>query len=351
MSVEPIKVLIVDDSPITLAVLKRMLMSLNDIEVVGTVLNGQAALEAIPKLNPTVVCTDLHMPIMDGLELTRQIMEKFPRPVLAVSTAVQKEDKDNIFDLLDAGALDVCPKPRGGIGLQTDYKELADELIGKIRTIASIKVSAKNLMPHEEIPRISRSAHLQISSNHLEREIIAIGASTGGPQALKRILTDFPENFPIPIICVLHISTEFLQSLVDWISANCALQVKIAENGQKPEPGTIYFPAADSHLEFDKNKTFASLRKLPYKGYRPSITVTFDSIARTFGENSVGVLLTGMGSDGADGMKAINEQGGLTIGQDEASSVVYGLVKKAEELNVVQELMALDEIRDRLLNL
>ena len=343
-----IKVMLVDDSPIALAILKRILSTAEDIEIVGVLLNGLEALKAIPELNPTVICTDLNMPRMNGYELTKAVMEKHPRPILVVSTAVQKEDQDNVFSLLELGALDICPKPKGGIGLNADYNELANELIDKIRKISTISVKSKIFTEEKDNKIVNRPLAAKKVSRY---QIIGIGASTGGPQALKTILKKLPVNFPLPIICVLHISKEFQTILMDWLSANCQLKVKIAEPGQKPEPGFVYFPNVDSHLEIDKFGRFTNNRKLPYKGYCPSITVTFSSLADYYGNASIGVLLTGMGTDGVDGIKDIFKKQGFTIGQDEKSSTVYGMVKYAQEQAVLNEITPLSDIALKLMNL
>jgi len=337
----PIRVLLVDDSPVALTILQRVLSAAPEIEVVGTARNGREALALIPQLQPAVICTDLHMPVMDGLELTREVMLRYPRPILVVSVSVQKDNAQNIFRLLEAGAIDVCPKPRSG--LASDYEPVTQELIGKIKILAGVVVFRKH----------RQASPAPASPNNVQPRgpvrIVAIGASTGGPQALHTILTALPPDFPVPVLCVQHISEGFLQGLVDWLAAQCRLKVKIAQPGERPLPGTMYFPPERTHLEIDDNGRLTCSLAPPLEGHRPSVTVTFWSIARYYGSAAVGVLLTGMGRDGAEGMQAIAQGAGITIAQDEESCAVFGMPKQAIDLGAVRYVLPVHDIA-RMLN-
>jgi two-component system chemotaxis response regulator CheB len=343
----PIRVLLVDDSPLALTILQRMLAASPEIQVVGTARNGREALALIPQLQPAVICTDLHMPVMDGLELTREVMLRYPRPMLVVSVSVQQDDTTNIFRLLEAGAVDVCPKPRSG--LVTDDAHVTQELIGKIKILSGVVVFRKH-----------RCASLTpVSPGHAQPAVIgpaavrmvAIGASTGGPQALQTILTELPPDFPVPILCVQHISEGFLQGLVDWLASQCRLKVKIAQPGELALPGTIYFPQERTHLQIDDNGRLMSSLAPPLEGHRPSVTLTFQSMARSYGSAAVGILLTGMGRDGAEGMRAIAQVAGITIAQDEESCAVFGMPKQAIDLGAAQYILPLHEIARALTHL
>ena len=343
----PIRVLLVDDSALVLIILRRMLSAAPEIQVVGTARNGREALELIPRLQPAVICTDLHMPVMDGLELTREVMRLYPRPILVVSASVQQESTQHIFRLLEAGAIDVCPKPRSG--LVSDYAQLTLELIDKIKTLADMVVVRqpdKGSLAPASPPLVPPAG-----TGPAAVRMVAIGASTGGPQALHTILAALPADFCAPILCVQHISEGFLQGLVDWLASQCRLQVQIAQSGALPVPGTIYFPPERTHLEIDARGRLLSSLTPPLEGHRPSVTVTLRSIARYYGSAVVGVLLTGMGQDGAAGMQAIAQASGITIAQDEASCVVFGMPKQAIALGAVQYVLPVHKIAPALTQL
>jgi two-component system, chemotaxis family, protein-glutamate methylesterase/glutaminase len=308
--------------------------------VVGKARSGREALELIPRLQPAVVCTDLHMPDMDGLQLTKEIMGRFARPILVVSAAVHPEDAQNVFRLLEAGAVDILPKPRGG--LAADEQRIAQELIRKIKIISGVVALTRRqqvVLHPVQLPD-GRSS----PPKSPRPRIIAIGASTGGPPALHTIFAQLPADFPAPILCVQHISDGFLGGLVEWLATHCVLSVKIAQSWEQPLPGTIYFPQEGAHLEIDKGGKLVCSQKAPIDGHRPSVTVTFKSVADYCGEGAVGVLLTGMGSDGAQGMQAIFEAGGITIAQNEESSVVFGMPKQAIALGAVKYVLPVSKI-------
>lgn len=338
-----IRVLLVDDSAIVLNILQRMLSHSPEIQVVGTAANGKEALDLVPALNPDVICTDLHMPVMNGLEFTREVMTRYPCPILVVSVSVEA-DSPNIFGLLEAGAVDVFPKPRA---IQdADFIKTADELASRIRILAGVRVFRRNntVRTTPTLPTVAANAQAA-------PRILVIGASTGGPQALHEILSHFPPTFPLPVICVQHIGSTFLSGLMVWLADACKLKLRIACQGEIPLPGIVYFPPENTHLEFDRGGRFTLSTAPPQDGHRPSVTVTMQSAAYCFGSGTVGVLLTGMGRDGADGMASIAAVNGITLAQDEASSVVYGMPREAVILGAVQYLLPLEQIASELLAL
>lgn len=341
----PTSVLLVEDSPVALEILERLLSSSPDIKVVGKARNGQEALALIPKVQPKVICTDLHMKGMDGLEFTKQVMANDPRPILVISTSVQKEDIHTIFELLQAGAVDVFPKP--STGLASDYEQVKRDLIGKIRILSGVTVFTKRQQP--SVKAIEVNTPTAFTNITRSMRVVAIGASTGGPQAVHKILAQLPADFPVPIICTQHISQGFLQGLVDWLASECKVKVKIAQVGESPLPGTVYFAPDKSHLELDAQGNFIYSSSLPVDGHCPSITVTFKSIAKFYGRAAAGVLLTGMGRDGAEGMRAIAQVGGITVAQDEKTCVVFGMPKEAIALHAVQHVLPIQEIAPVLL--
>jgi len=336
-----IKVLLVDDSPLALTILKRMLSTAGDIEVVGTAKNGKEALGLIPDLDPKVILTDLHMPVMDGLEFTKKVMERYPRPILVVSVSVS-ESSLNVFNLLEAGAVDVFQKPRSG--LEAEYLLETEELVRKVRILSGVHVFRRAKPSSEFVVRSSELKECESRITNHALRIVAVGASTGGPQALQQILAQMPSSYPIPIICVQHIGEMFLPGLLEWLQSVCHLKVRVAEDGEMPVAGTVYFPPTGTHLIIDSGGRFRRSMEPPVNGHRPSITVTFKSVAERYGKGAIGVLLTGMGSDGAAGMKAIADAGGTTIAQDEMTSIVFGMPKSAIELNAAGQVLPLYEI-------
>lgn len=341
----PIRVLLVEDSPVTLVILRRILNSSPHIEVVGEARTGLEALELIPNVQPDVICTDLHMPQMDGLELTSEVMTLYPRPILVISAWVQEEDSPHVFQLLEAGALDIFPKPT--IGLTMEDKLLNQELINKIQILSGVKVFKKKRKSPSQVKNLETFSY----KSYLKPEIVVIGASTGGPQAINELLAKLPSNFPVPVICVQHICLGFLQGFIDWLASSCRLQIQIAQPGDIPKPGTIYFPPEQRHLELDDQGRFIYSNLPPLDGHRPSVTVTFKSVAEFYGSATVGILLSGMGRDGAEGMQCIAEAGGLTIAQDEATSVIFGMPKEAIDLGAAKLVLPIHAIAPRLLEL
>ncbi len=357
----PIRVLLVEDSPIALAILKRMLTSSPEIEIVGTARTGKEALALMPQINPQVICTDLHMPQMNGLEFTREVMATFPRPILVISASVQKHDTDNVFQLLQAGAVDVFPKPTAG--LASDYEKAKQELISKIKILSGVTVFTQHRKQPSVASRVSTSfnpsstpastkppkTESYANTSKTPAKVLVIGASTGGPQALHTIISHLPSNFPVPVICIQHISEGFLQGLVDWLAIKSQLPIAIAQEGELPRAGTVYFAPDKYHLELNSQGRFVYSATPPVGGHCPSITVTFKSVANFYGRATAGVLLTGMGRDGAEGMQAVARIGGLTIAQDEASCVVFGMPKEAIALGAAQYILPINDIAPMLL--
>lgn len=378
----PIKVILVEDSPVALAILKRILSSTPEIEVVGSASTGVEGLALLQQVTPDVICTDLHMPRMNGLEFTREVMATCPRPILVISASVQEEDNENVFNLLDAGAVDIFPKPRAG--LAQDYEEIKHQLITKIKILSGVKVftisrrdrstasvTAAPTKDPQEKPYSQRIVAPQAPADHgtsdprspshpqttvlplgrsaAKPRIVAIGASTGGPQALSQILSHLPHQFNIPIVCVQHISFGFLQGLIDWLNSHCVLTVKVAERGELPSARTIYFPPEDHHLEIDRQGRFRFSKEASFMGHRPSVNVTFNSLSEYYGARMLAILLTGMGRDGADGLLQVHQRGGLTIAQDESSCVVFGMPREAIIMGAAQEILPIDHIANSIL--
>lgn len=338
-----IKVLVVDDSIVARTILTKIISSAPGMQVVASAGNGQEALALISRLDPDVICTDLHMPLMDGLALTRRVMAESPRPILVVSVSVQQSNIDNIFNLLAAGAVDIFPKPKGTAA--ADYEWNSAALISKIRVVAGVHTFQRPLKitkpAPQAIPRV-------VSPTAPPLRVGVIGASTGGPPVLAGLLAQLPAAFPLPLVCVQHIDAMFLPDLVAWLASQCRLKVKIADNGELMQPGFVYFPQAGSHLTLNLGGRFQAetngKTEWPTNGHCPSITVTMQALATHFGPAVIGILLTGMGKDGADGLLAIARAGGVTIAQNQASCAVFGMPKEAIALGAAQHILPPDQI-------
>jgi len=346
------RVVLVEDSPVALEILQRLLNSSPEVDVVGTARDGVEGLEVITRTKPDVICTDLLMENMDGLELTQRVMADDPRPILVISNFVNKTDVDNVFRLLQAGASDVFPKPT--TESPTDYEKLKAALVTKIKVLSNMKVTAKR--PGQSLSSSAKPMtsgafsgnQVQMSNVSSRVKVIAIGTSTGGLQAIQKIVCQLPTNFPVPIICTVHLSTGVLSGLVNWLSSECGLKVKIAEVGESPLPGTVYFAPEKSNLELNVHGNFIYSNCPETDKHCPSISAMFNSVARVYGKATAGVLLTGLGSDGAEGLQAIAQAGGITVGQEEKGGS-FGMVKEAIALKAVQQVLSLEKIAPFLL--
>jgi two-component system, chemotaxis family, protein-glutamate methylesterase/glutaminase len=341
-----VKIVLVEDSPVAMELLQRLFNSTPEVDVVGTAKNGQEAIAMIPKLNPDVICTDLHMAPVDGLELTRHVMANFPRPILVISNSVKQDDTKNIFGLLQAGAVDIFPKPMSNN--YADFESIKQRLVTKIKMLSTVKVIAK-AMPIAGVPSLgvnltSSSFSAAPMGGSSAFKAIAIGASTGGPQAIHKIITNLPGNFSTPIICAQHISDGFLAGLISWLKEDSRLQIKIAQAGEMPMPGTVYFAPEQTNLELDPQGKFIYTNFPSTTGTCPSIDALFKSVARIYGKAGASILLTGIGNDGVEGMKGIMAAGGTTIAQDEQTCVVFGMSKAAIAAGAAQHVLGIDKI-------
>jgi len=342
-----VRVMLIDDSPVVLHILRKLLMKSQAIEVVGAFTDGIEALDSLASMKPDVICTDYHMPKINGLELIMQIMESYPKPILVISSAVKTEgDENTIFALLEAGAVDVFPKPF--IQTEEEFRKNGDNLIKKIILLSGVYTFRRKRKdrPAGDTFEQLRQPEFNPTKSY---KIIGIGASTGGPQVLTELFDFFSTPLLPPIVCVQHISEGFIAGFVEWFDKTTSLKVGFAKEGEMPESGNIYLPPEDTHLIFDKSGRFKFSRSASNSGHRPSVDETFNSLAEIFGSGTIGILLTGMGSDGAQGLLNIKKAGGFTITQSEKSCVVYGMPKVADELGAGDLSLSPSEIK-RLLN-
>jgi two-component system chemotaxis response regulator CheB len=336
-----IKVLIADDSPSIAAMMRDLLSQDPELEVVGWAKTGQEAIDLRNSLNPDVMTMDLNMPLMGGLEATKIIASTRPVPILVVSQLIESRDSEVAFEALRAGAVDVMGKPSGaGPG---GFSQLGEELIFRVKTVAHVhpmrlvaKPAPPPVTPRTEVNRPAKA------------EVVIIGASTGGPPALAKILKALPHYFPIPIAIVQHIAPGFVAGLRQWLERESSLPVKLAVHGLSLRNGNVYIAPDNHHLEIGEGRKFALTSDLPLQGHRPSVDRLMESAAQIYGAEAIGVLLTGMGRDGAQGLKKIRAAGGLTIVQDEASSLVFGMPREAIILGAAGTISPLEKIADEI---
>lgn len=340
------KVLIVDDSDTEAALLKYLFESEKDMTVVGIAKNGMEAVKLTESLKPDVISMDILMPVMDGFQATSLIMEKTPTPIVVISAGVHDASLNVTFKALEAGALSVIAKPNNTLGKNAE-KEFR-YLVDTVRAMAEIKVITRRFRNRTHLPVKTLK---NLTDRHFE--IVAIGSSVGGPQALKIIFSGLRHPFPAPIVVVQHMTPGFIEGFAEWMNDNTPFTVRTAGNQEKLEANTVYFAPDGHHLEiFRDPKNHGLLTKLtktpPVSGFRPSATVLLESVAVCCGRQAVGMLLTGMGSDGAQGLLALKNAQGHTLIQDRESAVVFGMAGVAQSLGAVDRVVNLTDIADYL---
>lgn len=344
-----IRVLIVDDSPTAQQLLNQLLSQDSTIEVIGIAKDGKEALTMVSSHHPDVVTMDVVMPGIDGIETTRTLMENMPLPIIVVSSALNQKEVNLTFQALAAGALGVVEKPTSA-SLSSDSGR---RLLQLVKAMAEVKVVRR----HPKLSLPLRIANGQAGGTTpapilgaLEKPRktgfrgIAIGASTGGPSILARILSELPGDFPLPILIVQHISQGFIQGMVDWLKDTIHLSVELAQQAAPLLPGHVYLAPDDRQFGLDAADRVTLSKDPPENDLRPSVSFLFRSVAKQWGAQSIGVLLSGMGSDGARELGAIHRQGGVTIAQNEESSAVFGMPGTAVALGAVDFLLGPEQI-------
>jgi two-component system chemotaxis response regulator CheB len=344
-----IKVLVVDDSALMRKMIPMLISADNDIEVVGTAMDGDFAINKIPQLTPDVITLDIDMPRMDGITTLKSIVKDFGIPVILVSS-LTKEGAEITLKGLEMGAIDFVPKPDDAISVH--ISEISSELIGKIKAASSgSRPKYRELQPGKTKSISSHSNHQKFFS---AERVIAIGVSTGGPQALTEILPNLPSSFPAGIVIVQHMPEGFTELFASRLDSICSVNVREAADGDVVSPGTVLIAPGNRHIKVRRTHygTAAVLSQSPpVSGHRPSATVLFNSIAEEYRENAIGIIMTGMGDDGVEGLGNIKENGGLTIAQNEETSVIYGMPKVALERGYADMVLGLNEIVPRLMKI
>lgn len=338
-----IKVLVVDDSSLVRKIITDILSADPEIRVIGTANNGKSAILMNQELDPDVITMDIEMPILDGLAALKHIMATRPKPVIMMSVLTQ-HGADATFRALELGAMDFVPKPSSLLSVTVD--EIGDQLIKKIKSVHTSRMpGAAHLKP--ETARVISKEPLKKHSD----KIVAIGTSTGGPSALLSIFKTMPANFPSPVLVVQHMPEGFTAAFSKRLDDSSNLTVKEAEDGDIVLPGHGYVAPGHSHMDIIRKGDGYRIRVFKTEkvsGHMPSIDVLFNSMAEQVGDKTVGVIMTGMGRDGAEGLLRIKKAGGHTMAQNEESSVVFGMNRVAVELGGVNEVIPLGDITDRI---
>lgn len=337
-----IKVLIVDDSPVVRDYLAYILVADPDIEIIGFAKNGEEACDFVQSKKPDVITMDIHMPKMNGYEATRRIMESCPVPIVIVSASWEPSEVEKSFQCIDTGAVAILEKPRG-IGY-SGFEETTKNLIQTVKLMSEVKVIRR--WPRQQPVRRAASS---VSMDQFDRpgadiKIVAIGASTGGPNVVKTILSGLKKKFPVPIVLVQHISPGFLPGLTEWLDRSSELSVQVAAQGVSMQPGHVYIAPDEYHMGVTWGGRIVLSQEEKEGLLRPSVSYLFRSIAAVYGENAVGILLTGMGRDGAEELNLMKEKGAVTIAQDRESSIVFGMPGEAVKLGAAKYVLPPDQI-------
>jgi two-component system chemotaxis response regulator CheB len=357
---DPIRVVVVEDSPTARELLTTLFQSAEGMEVVGVAPDGKEGVRLARQLRPDVVTMDVRMPEMDGLEATRRIMHQAPTPIVIVTNSTMRADMDLTFEALQAGALTVVRKP----GLADP--ETCDRVVQAVRLMSEVPVVhhwGRGKRPAQGAPTPSERAGtaaqplwrqkadpLSAGVWNLSAEVgqrvqrIGIAASTGGPGTLAKVLGPLPGDFRVPILVVQHITRGFSIGLAEWLDGMTALRVSLAGHGESPRPGTALLAPDDYHMQVSSAGVVELSRKPPFKGVRPSANYLFHSLAHAYGPRAMGIVLTGMGDDGAEGLSVLHDMGGLTVAQDEESCIVYGMPREAVAHKAVDRVLTPDQI-------
>ena len=336
---DTIRVLVVDDSAVMRQILIDMLRAEPHFQIVGEAQDGLEAVQLTASLHPDVITMDIRMPRLNGLEATRYIMSTTPTPIVVVANNVYETDLNIAFNAIAAGALTVVEKPRGLDG--DSYEAVADQLIMAVSLMSDVQVVA--LAPTGvTLPPLPGSG---ILSQPLSRvKVVAIAASTGGPGVLNQIVSNLPGDFPVPILVVQHITTGFGQGMAHWLNSLTSLKVSVAESGEQLLAGHVYLAPDDTHMTVNAKGQVLLDRADPVNGSRPSANRMFVSVAQVYGQACLGVILSGMGEDGVEGLSYLKRAGGYVIAQNEETCVVYGMPRAVVERGLADQVLPPERI-------
>ncbi|MBF0273559.1 MAG: chemotaxis-specific protein-glutamate methyltransferase CheB [Magnetococcales bacterium] len=339
-----IRVVIVDDSLLTRQMLRMLFETAEGITVVGEASNGKQAVEVVRALKPDLVTMDLEMPVMGGLEAIEEIMCAKAVPILVLSSVA---DARVALEAMELGALEVMEKP-------DISPESTAQLIARVQLLSGVTVVTR--MRPRKVARLAASPPVSMLSHDIWSlqgypYVFALASSMGGPQALARILPELPADFTCPVVIAQHISDGFARGIVEWLASLCALPVRLASDGEPLQPGVIHVSPSESHFTVSMSRRVALVERRATDIYRPSCDHLLRSVAEVFGKRAIGIILTGMGSDGAQGMVRIHEKGGVTLAQDEASSLMFGMNQVAIGTGAIQRVLPVEKIAAEMIRL
>ncbi len=334
-----IRVVVADDSDLARELIIAILSTDKEITIVGEAKNGREAVEKVRELKPDILTIDIEMPVMNGLEAIEHIMGNIALPILVVTT---RGDAHTAYAAISKGALDLVVKPDVNLAEARDFIQKI-KLLSKIKVITHI--SGKGALKEKPVEKPV------VFTGPTSDRIVAIASSTGGPEALSIILSSLPETIPCPVVIAQHNSDGFIPGLVEWLNRLAKLKVKVAEEGEPLVPGTVYVSPSEKHMEISLSRRVTFVERHPADIYRPSCDRLLSSVAHVYKAKSIGIIMTGMGSDGVRGMKQLKEAGGTTIAQDEKSCIVFGMPKVAIDSGCIDMILPLEEIGGKVVSL
>jgi two-component system chemotaxis response regulator CheB len=343
-AVKKIRVLIVEDTMVGRNFLSGLLKTDPRFDIVAMASDGKEAVDMVPRYQPDVVSMDFYMPVMDGIEATRLIMHQNPVPIVVVSSFYTPLEVAMSFKVIEAGAVTIIPKPFGPG--HPRFNESAQNFRNILSLMAELKVGRRKatpvIKPVTAQTTTARNTPQVLINNDVA--IIAIGASAGGPEEIRKILSSVPSTLDIPILVVQHIDPSFAQGFCEWLSLTVKLPVRIASDGESLRPGNVYFPPGDHHIGLANENTILVSQSPPEKGLRPSVNFMFRTVNACFGKNVMAILLSGMGSDGAQEMLALRNAGALTIAQDKNGCLIHGMPGEAIKIGAAVKILTTEEI-------
>lgn len=367
--VQKVSVMVVDDSALMRKMISDMINMEDDMEVIAIARNGEDLLEKLKKQVPDVITLDIEMPKMNGIEALKKIMElKIPTKVIMISSLTQ-DGAEETMECLENGAIDFVPKPSGSISLNINV--VREILVSKIRGIRFVRKTSSisntkyvdikedkkreihrvstvlKIRERDSMPKAIRSKEI----GNKKISAIVMGASTGGPKALFNVITNLPEKLGVPVLVVQHMPEGFTKAFAERLDKFSKVKVVEAREGMSIEKDVVYIAPGGKHMEISRNKTITLNLEPPMWGVRPAVDKLFISGAKVYGENLLGIILTGMGRDGADGIIEVKKAGGATISEDESTCIIYGMPKAAYETNMIDEVIPLYDISKRIANI
>ncbi|OFX24448.1 MAG: chemotaxis response regulator protein-glutamate methylesterase [Bacteroidetes bacterium GWA2_31_9b] len=341
-----IKVLIVEDSLVMQQLLAHVISSDPDMNIVGYAEDGEKAIEAVKKYKPDIIAMDLHMPKLDGRQATRIIMETNPTPIIIVTGSIETKDVASSFSIIEAGALAMIKKPPSLD--HPDYKKDSQALIQTLKLMSEVKLVRRFSTVKKKIePPVIKN----ITNNEKDIQVVAIGASTGGPLVLQKILSLLPKKIPVPLLIVQHISQGFTEGFVEWLRNTTNFPLHIASHGEFLIPGHAYIAPDNFHMGVERGPRIVLSSHELENGLRPSVAYLFRTVVQVFNSRAVGVLLTGMGHDGAEELKLMKDKGAITFAQDKESSIVHGMPGEAVKLNAATYVLSPEDITTALITM